>query len=80
MYNDLCQIWNIENVLYEIKGQLNTQLVRCLVQDNYKEFQNWEFQKDENNMWVLNLDSSEIALRYGYQLALIISLKLESGY
>lgn len=68
MYKDLCPIWNVENVLYEIKGQLNTQLVRCLVQDNYKEFQNWGFQKDENNMWVLNLDSSEIALRYGYHI------------
>lgn len=68
MYNDLCPIWNVENVLYEIKSQLNTQLVRCLVQDNYKEFQNWGFQKDENNMWVLNLDSSEIASRYGYHV------------
>ncbi len=68
MYNDLCQIWNVENVLYEIKSQLNTELLKCLIQDNYNEFKNWGFHKDEKGMFVLVLDHKEIAERYGYHI------------
>lgn len=68
LYNDLFPIWNVENVLYEIKGQLNTQLLRCLIQDNYNEFINWGFEKDKNDNWVFNIDSSQVIERYGFHI------------
>ncbi len=68
LYSDLCKIWNVREVLYEIKSQLNTELIRCLIQDNYNEFKKWGFRKDENNMWVLNIDHHQIVDRYGYHV------------
>ena len=67
LFNDLCPIWHVEDVLYEIKNQLNTQLIRCLIKDNYTEFRNWGFVND-NGMLVLNLDSRQVVERYGYHI------------
>ncbi len=68
LFNDLCCIWNIRDVLYEVKTQLNTELIRCLIEDNYTEFKNWGFAKDENGKLVFNFDSKQVAERYGYHI------------
>lgn len=68
LYIDLSQIWDLEKVLYEMKTQLNKQLVRLLIDDNYKTFKHWGFSKDENGMWVLNFDSPRILERYSYHV------------
>lgn len=67
LFDDLCPIWHVRDVLYEIKSQLNTELIRCLIADNYTEFTNWGFVKD-GNMWVLNFDPKQVTERYGYHI------------
>ena len=44
LYSDLVPVWDLENVLYEMKSQLNKQLVKCLIKDNYSNFKNWGFE------------------------------------
>ncbi len=68
LYNELIPVWNVEDVLYEIKSQLNKQLLRCLIKDNYTNFKNWGFRKDENGKWVLNFDSEEVLQRYAFHV------------
>lgn len=68
LYSELTPIWDTESILYEIKNQLNKQLVRCLVNDNYKTFTNWGFSKDEYGKWVLNFDPKEAYERYAFHV------------
>lgn len=67
-YDDLESIWDLEEMLYEIKNQLNLQLVRCLIKDNYREFNNWGFSKDDDGNWVLNFDPTNVAERYAFHM------------
>lgn len=68
LYSDLVPVWDLENVLYEMKSQLNKQLVKCLIKDNYSNFKNWGFEKDENGKWVLSFDPKEVAERYSFHV------------
>ena len=68
LYSDLVPVWDLESTLYEIKNQLNKQLVRCLIQDNYSNFKNWGFEKDEKGNWILNFDPEEVAERYSFHV------------
>ncbi|MBR3003169.1 MAG: hypothetical protein IKF38_06440 [Clostridia bacterium] len=74
LFNDLCPIWHVRDVLYEIKSQLNTELIRCLIEDNYTEFKNWGFARDENGKLVFNFDSRQVAERYGYHVPMMDKL------
>ena len=74
LFNDLCPIWHVRDVLYEIKSQLNTELIRCLIEDNYTEFKNWGFSRDENNKLVFNFDSRQVVERYGYHVPMMDKL------
>lgn len=68
IYNDLEPIWDLEEMLYEIKNQLNLQLLRCLIKDNYREFNNWGFSKDDDGNWILNFDPTNVAERYAFHM------------
>lgn len=76
LYSDLVHIWDLENVLYEMKTQLNKQLVRCLIKDkrdlNEQNFKNWGFSLDRTHgvdgMWVLNFDPRSAVDRYAYHV------------
>ena len=68
IYDDLEPIWDLEEMLYEIKNQLNLQLLRCLIKDNYREFNNWGFSKDDDGNWILNFDPTNVAERYAFHM------------
>lgn len=68
LYNDMATIWDLEEVLYEIKSQSNKELVRCLIEDNYDEFKDWGFSKDDEGKWVLNFFPDDVVVRYAYHV------------
>ena len=70
MYEELVPILNLEDVLYEVKGQLVKQLFRCLVKDNYEKFENWGFSKDDNGRWVFNFEQDG-EMRYSFHVPIL---------
>lgn len=68
IYSELFTIWSTESQLYEIKTQLNKQLVRVLIADNNRKFKNWGFCKDDEGIWTFNFDSGEIVERYSFHV------------
>lgn len=88
LYADISQIWDVENVLYEMKTSLSKQLVTCLIKDeknlNNQKFAEWGFELDESigkeGMWVLNFSPNSSIDRYAFHipnLAKILSQNLK---
>ena len=87
LYRELVPIWDIEQILYEIKTQLIKHIVRCLIKDKGINFENWGFSRDtEKNMWVFNFDAEKFTQRYAFHIKTLekvlnpeVIRKLEDG-